>query len=415
MRVLMFGWEFPPFSSGGLGTACYGLTKGLKNHNVDVTFVMPKKFKNMKAEHVKLVSSESARYSRVKKTITVNSPIVAYMTPEEYKEDVILKIKNKGKKEKPSSSIYGKNLFEEVLRYAQKAAYIAEKNPHDIIHSHDWMTYKAGIEAKKVSGKPFVIHVHATEFDRTGGNGVNQFVYDIEREGMHMADQIIAVSNFTKNKIVEHYGVDPNKINVVHNAVEFTDYKFDKNDFKIKEKDKVVLFLGRVTLQKGPDYFIEAAKKAAEIDPNIKFIVAGAGDMLGNTIEKAADLGIADKVLFTGFINPNEVDRLYKIADLYVMPSVSEPFGITPLEAMRNGTPVLISKQSGVSEVVDHCLKVDFWDTDAMVNKMIGVLKYEALSNTLKDHGSVEIKKFNWNEPAKKCIEIYRKAGDTSG
>jgi glycosyltransferase involved in cell wall biosynthesis len=416
MKVLMFGWEFPPFSSGGLGTACFGLTKGLKNHDVDVTFVMPKKFKDMKADFVKLVSSESAKSSGIKR-ISVNSPIIAYMTPEEYKETVIKEavILGKGKKKKSSSSIYGENLFEEVLRYARKAAFIAKKNPHDVIHAHDWMTYKAGIEAKKVSGKPFVIHVHATEFDRTGGNGVNQFVYDIEREGMHTADQIIAVSNFTKNKIVSNYGVDPDKITVVHNAVEFTDYDYDKNDFKIKEKDKVVLFLGRVTLQKGPDYFIEAAKKALDIDPNIKFIVAGAGDMLGSTIERAADMGIADKVLFTGFINPNEVDRLYKLADLYVMPSVSEPFGITPLEAMRNGTPILISKQSGVSEVVDHCLKVDFWDTDSMVNKMIGVLKYEALSNTLKDHGSIEIKKFNWNDPAKKCIEIYRKAGDTSG
>jgi len=401
----MFGWEFPPFSSGGLGTACFGLTKGLKNHNVDVTFVMPKKFDDMKAEFVELISADCSGGK-----IAVNSPIIAYMTPEEYNEKV-LSSNNPNK-----SSIYGKNLFAEVLRYAKKAAIIAKKYPHDVIHAHDWLTYKAGIEAKKASGKPLVIHVHATEFDRTGGNGVNQFVYDIEREGMEMADKIIAVSNFTKNKIIYNYGVNPDKITVVHNAVEFTNSKYNHN-FVIKETDKVVLFLGRVTLQKGPDYFIQAAKKALELDPIIKFIVAGAGVMLRQTIEKAAELGIADKVLFTGFINPNEVDKLYKIADLYVMPSVSEPFGITPLEAMRNNVPVLISKQSGVSEVLNHCLKVDFWDIDSMVNKMLGVLKYEALTNTLKHHASIEIQKFNWDEPAKKCLEVYNKtlSGDTVG
>jgi len=395
----MFGWEFPPYNSGGLGTACYGLTKGLNNQNIDVTFVLPKSFPNMKANFVKLVSASGPGIK-----IAINSPIIAYMSSEEYDEKIL-----SWKKSKHSSSIYGKNLFAEVLRYAKKAAIIAKQESHDIIHAHDWMTYKAGIEAKKVSGKPLVIHVHATEFDRTGGNGVNQFVYNTEYEGMHAADKIIAVSNFTKNKIVQHYGVNPDKITVVHNAVEFTDSDFSKESFKIKETDKIVLYLGRVTLQKGPDYFLYAAKKALEIDPNIKFIVAGAGDMLGQTIEKSAELGIADKVLFTGFLKHEDIDKMYQMADLYVMPSVSEPFGITPLEAMRNNTPVLISKQSGVAEVLNHCLKVDFWDIDAMANKMLGVLRYEELSHTLKHHASLEIKKFDWNEPAKKCIEVYNK------
>jgi len=402
----MFGWEFPPFSSGGLGTACYGLTKGLKNKGTDVTFVLPKSFPDMKAEFVKLVPAAGPGI-----TVAINSPIIAYMTQEEYNERIL-----NWKKSKSSTGLYGKNLFEEVLRYAKKAAIVARQENFDIIHAHDWMTYKAGIEAKKVSGKPLVIHVHATEFDRTGGNGVNQIVYKIEQEGMHAADSIIAVSQFTKNKIVEHYGINPDKITVVHNAVEFNENDYRHEDFKIKETDKVVLFLGRITLQKGPDYFIKAAKRALEIDPNIKFIVAGTGDMLGQTIEQAAELGIADKVLFTGFVNYAEVDRMYQLADLYVMPSISEPFGITPLEAMRNNTPVLISKQSGVSEVVNHCLKIDFWDVEQMANKILSVLKYEELSNTLKHHGSMEIKKFDWNEPAEKCVEVYNKTlGGSNG
>jgi glycosyltransferase involved in cell wall biosynthesis len=271
------------------------------------------------------------------------------------------------------------------------------------------MTYKAGIEAKKASGKPLVIHVHATEFDRTGGNGVNQHVYNIEKHGMERADRIITVSQFTKDKVMHHYGIDPNKIDVVHNAVEFTDYDFSNEEFKIKEQDKVVLFLGRITLQKGPDYFVYAAKKCLEVDPNIKFIVAGSGDMERFMIEKAAELGIGDKMLFMGFLRGRDIDRAYRMADVYVMPSVSEPFGITPLEAMRNQTPVIISKQSGVSEVINHCLKVDFWDIDKMANQILGLLHYKECHEELRYHGSREVRKFDWNIPAQKCIDIYNK------
>jgi len=396
MKVLMFGWEFPPFNSGGLGTACYGLTKGLHNVGARVTFVLPRAHPNMKADFVKLISADC-------EIISINSPLVGYMTSEEYNQTIL-----KHGKSSDISHLYGHTLFEEVRRYAIKAGLIAAAEQFDIIHAHDWLTYLAGINAKRKSGKPLVVHVHATEFDRTGGN-VNQYVYDIERKGMHEADAIIAVSNFTKNKIVEHYGINPEKVHVVHNAVEFNDNHFQEELFKIKETDKVVLFLGRITLQKGPDYFLYAAKKALEIDPNIKFIVAGSGDMERFMIEKAAEFGIADKVLFTGFLKGKEIDKAYQMADLYVMPSVSEPFGITPLEAMRNGTPVLISKQSGVSEVISHCLKVDFWDINQIVNKMLGVLKYKELSDTLKHHGSLEVKKFDWNIPAKQCVDVYNK------
>jgi glycosyltransferase involved in cell wall biosynthesis len=321
------------------------------------------------------------------------------MTSEEYDQEVLQQTEGKG-----APKIYGKNLFQEVERYAKKAELIAQSEDYDVIHAHDWMTYKAGMRAKMISKKPLVVHVHATEFDRTGGLGVNQAVYDIEREGMHAADAIVAVSKFTKDKIVEHYGVTPDKIHVVHNAVE----QRDINELK-KKGDKIVLFLGRITLQKGPDYFLYAAKRALEADPHIKFVIAGKGDMSPFIIEKAAELGISDKILFAGFLRGPDIDRAYRMADLYVMPSVSEPFGITPLESMSNGTPVLISKQSGVSEVISNCLKVDFWDVDDIANKMVSVLRYDILQESLTENGHFEVKKFNWDDSARKCISVYNK------
>ena len=392
----MFGWEFPPFNSGGLGTACYGLTKGLSNKGVQVAFVLPTKY-NAKADFVKIIPADASNLKMIK----IDSNLVAYMTSKEYSL-------NLGKKSK-TDSIYGRDIFEEVYRYSKRAEIIAKDEPHDVIHCHDWMTFRAGINAKKISDKPLVVHVHATEFDRTGGLGVNQFVYDLEKEGMHAADAIIAVSNFTKNKVIQHYGVPPDKVHVVHNAVEFNYNKFDNKEFGMNGRSKIVLFLGRITLQKGPDYFLYAAKKVLEVEPNIRFIVAGTGDMTTQMIEKAAELGIADKVLFTGFLTGADIDKAYQMADLYVMPSVSEPFGITPLEAMRNSTPTVISKQSGVSEVINSCLKVDFWDIDKMANQIIGVLRYKELHEALKENGFLEVQKFSWDDSASKCIEVYNK------
>jgi glycogen synthase len=403
MKVLMFGWEFPPFNSGGLGTACYGLTKGLANNDINVTFVVPHMPKQAQADYVKLISAGNLASIKLK---SVKTNLVGYMTPEEYSESMILKRNIKGQK-----SMYGKNLFTEVYKYSQRAKLIAKHEDHDVIHAHDWMTYQAGIEAKKVSGKPLVIHVHATEFDRTGGNGVNQLVYDLEKKGMDESDAIIVVSNFTKEKIINHYGVNPDKITVVHNAVEFNDHNFNEEDFGMKDENKVVLFLGRITLQKGPDYFIDTAKKVLEIQSNTRFVIAGNGDMATSIINRAANLGIADKVLFTGFLKGKEIDKAYQMADLYLMPSVSEPFGITPLEAIRNGTPAIISKQSGVSEVLNHCIKVDFWDIEKMANKIVSLLRYTEAHESLKENGSREIKKFNWNNPAKQCVHVYNKLG----
>lgn len=397
----MLGWEFPPFNTGGLGTACYGLTKGLVNNGVDVTFVMPKAPYKVKS-HVKiLIAEEMANVLFVK----VPSLLVPYVNSTSYKQMLLQKTNG------ANHNIYGRNLFEEVYRYKALIAELflrGSLGSFDIIHAHDWMTFPAAVELKKLSKKPLIVHVHATEFDRNGGNFGNKLVHDIENFGVSNADLVITVSAFTKNIVVKNYNVDPNNVFVVHNAVEFNDSDINE-DFIIKKTDRVVLFLGRITLQKGPDYFVEAAKLVAERIPNVKFVVAGSGDMMPQMINRVIELGLMKKFLFSGFIRGKDVDRAYKMADVYVMPSVSEPFGITPLEAMRNGTPVIISKQSGVSEVIKHCLKVDFWDVNELANKIIAVLKYRALHNELKKHGSLEVKRFNWNEPAKKCISLYKK------
>lgn len=391
----MLGWEFPPFASGGLGTACYGLAKSLSKQGENITFIAPKADPNAH-NFLKMISADMKKI----KFKAINSPITPYMNEKEYEKEYNRYSKSKEK------SIYGRNLMQEVERFAKSAELIAIDEQFDVIHCHDWLTFKAGMNIKRRTKKPLVVHVHATEYDRTGGNGRNDYVYNIEREGMMMADKVITVSNFTKNMVVNNYGIDPNKIEVVHNAVEFTGYNIEKQ--KINNYDKVVLFLGRITLQKGPDYFIEAAGKVLKKMNNVKFVVAGSGDMEYKMIEKAAQMGIGDKVLFAGFLEGTDIDRAYKMADVYVMPSVSEPFGITPLEAMRNGTPVIISKQSGVSEVIKNCLKVDFWDTDQMANKIIGVLKYKELNEEMKHNGTKEVMKFSWDVPAQKCMNIYR-------
>lgn len=391
MKVLMFGWEFPPLSSGGLGTACYGLTRGLSKKGVEITFVLPYQFDAEHPDFLKMVSTSNIKIRKI------SSALQPYMGPQDYKKSM---------DRKSSPKIYGSTLFDEVRRYTMAAEKIAEEEDFDVIHCHDWMTFGAGIRAKRKKKKPLVLHVHATELDRTGGHKVNQHVYDLEREGIHKADMVISVSNFTRDKLITHYGVQPEKVRVVHNAVDFSQHYYNE-DFAIKKTDKVVLFLGRITLQKGPDYFLYAAKKVLECEKNVKFVIAGTGDMEPHIIEKAAELGIAANVLFTGFLNQDDVEKAYKMADVYVMPSVSEPFGITALEAMKNKTPVIVSNQSGVSEVIRHCLKADFWDVDELSNKIISLLRYNTLHEALKDNGYFEVKKFSWDVPAQKCIDVY--------
>jgi len=396
MRVLMFGWEFPPHNSGGLGTACFGLTRALANRKIDVLFVLPKKV-GVSASFMNILFADTRKV----KFLEIETPIKPYVTSEWYAHE----------RDKMLSDIYGNTLMQEVRRYALRARDIAKKETFDVIHAHDWLSFLAGIEAKKISGKPLILHMHATEFDRTGGQGVNQEVYNIERIAMEQADGIIAVSNFTKQKIVQHYGIPEWKIEVVHNGIDECDYANIPEkllEFK-KAGQKIVLFAGRITIQKGPEYFIRAAKRVLDVKPNVLFIIAGSGDMERQMILEAASLGISDHVLFAGFLRGDDLNAVYRAADLFVMPSVSEPFGITPLESIIAGAPVLISKQSGVSEVLTHALKTDFWDTEDMANKILGVVSHRSLWQTLWGNSREEIKKVTWDAASKKCIDYYEK------
>lgn len=414
MNILMFGWEFPPFNHGGLGTACHGIVKGLHGNDVKVHFVLPKILGPVSASKFRVVDASQPIYKVSKKEIEfvttyIDSPLHAYQTEESYQQTKAQMVYDATvlHGQKQSKELYGKDLFEEVHRFAAKAGHISKHHKHDVIHAHDWMTYPAGEMAKRKSKQPMIAHVHATEFDRTGGNP-SQGVYDIERRGMQQSDHIIAVSEFTKQKIVENYGISADKIDVVHNAVEKKITKHTHN-VSLKKNDKIVLFLGRMTLQKGPDYFLKMAQKVLKHMKNVKFVMAGTGDMMDYVMHTSADLGIAKNIIFTGFLRGNDIDRVYQMADLYVMPSISEPFGITPLEAIRNGTPVLISKQSGVSEVITNALKVNFWDTDMMANQVLSVLHYSPLHSQLQSQAKGELHRISWKKQAKDIKKVYHK------
>ena len=393
MKVLMFGWEFPPHISGGLGTACFGLTKALvESGDHEITFVLPQLPGSAKS-HVKLVSA--SRPGSVK-TIEVESTLHAYADSKSYRATYASLDPSR------KQSLYGKNLAEEVERYAREAERIALEEDHDVIHAHDWLTYRAGMAASRVSGKPLVVHVHATEYDRTGGSP-NPQVRSIENEGVHAADHVIAVSNYTKSILTRYYHVDHTKISVVHNG-----YNADEHcSRKLKGDDKNVLFLGRLTLQKGPEYFLRAAQRVIQRVPEAHFVVAGDGDMFTRTVHLAADLGIADRVSFTGFLSGPDIARAYELSQVYVMPSVSEPFGITALEAIGNSTPVILSKQSGASEVVNHALKVDFWDTEKLANQICSVLEHPCLRDELSERGLDEVRSVTWSASATKVRAIY--------
>lgn len=421
MKVLMFGWEFPPHISGGLGTACYGLVKGLGHHKQEIIFVVPKLWGDeeplanfVNASDV-TIDYRERRFKKFWKNLTyleVSSFLVPYLGPEEFKKytdsamhdrtDVAESIfSNKFE----FSGKYGKDLMMEVSRYALVAAQIARDQEFDIIHAHDWLSFPAGIAAKEISGRPMVAHVHATEFDRSG-ESVNQVVYDIERAGMHAADHIVAVSQLTKNIIIRKYGVAANKITVLHNAV--LDASIIKTNYSKRVPEKIVTFLGRITFQKGPEYFVEAAKKVIDRDPNVRFVMAGNGDLLNRMIDRVAELRMGTKFHFTGFLKGDDVDHMYAISDVYVMPSVSEPFGISPLEAVRHNTPVIISKQSGVAEVLNNAIKVDFWDIDSMADAIFALLHYNGISSMFKDLGTKELKNLKWEHVAAKLVKVYQ-------
>lgn len=419
----MFGWEFPPHISGGLGTACYGMVKGLLNQGVNVTFVVPKAYGDEDGSVARIVGASDievdvrdSKYSEFWQNFSyleVNSRLIPYVSLEEYYQ---LLEKSQVHTEESLESVftrrfyfsgaYGPGLLDEVEKYALVAGFVAAQNGHDVIHAHDWLTYKAGIAARKASGKPLVVHMHATEFDRSGEN-INQQVYNIERAGMEAADLVIAVSDFTRNIVITKYGIPPEKVITVHNGVTPLDNEISGVDKSVREK--IVTFLGRITFQKGPDYFVEAAREILYKDSNVRFVMAGSGDMLNRMIRRVAALRIGSRFHFTGFLKGDDVNRMFALSDVYVMPSVSEPFGISPLEAMRSNVPVVISKQSGVSEVLNYALKVDFWDINALADSIYGLLHYPALANMFKRLGKIEVESLKWDNAARKVKEVYIK------
>ncbi|QNN25428.1 glycosyltransferase [Planctomycetales bacterium ZRK34] len=459
----MLGWEFPPFISGGLGTACYGLTRALSRQDVEVLFVLPKPVADADGGHVHYIgpneqsgpdaaSASTSRRTREKVSTTYRlseMPNVRFHTidahfpnayqspadeiPAEQITDVIRTNKptpvratlevaaaeqqrRQAKKHASKSSKsataggadYSGNMFDEAQRYADLCVKLAREEDFDVIHAHDWMTYPAGLAVAGATGKPLVVHVHSTEFDRSGEH-VNQPVYDIERRGMHGAIRVVCVSHLTRNICIHRYGVPDHRVDVVYNGID-SNASANMPRTNISRSDRIVLFLGRITMQKGPEFFVSAAQKVLAKVSNVKFVVAGSGDMARHMISMAAEMGIGHKVLFTGFLRGKDVERVFRMADVYVMPSVSEPFGIAPLEAIRHDVPVIISRNSGVAEVLQHALKVDFWDTDDIADKIIAVLRHPPLSQTMREHADLEVRQITWDGAAARCVSVYQNA-----
>lgn len=422
----MFGWEFPPHIAGGLGTACYGMTRGLARNGVEVVFVMPRAYGDedqrfvrvVNASDVETIGTRDHEFSEelLEKVsfIHIDSNMLPYISPEEYAayHDEFVRSgrthewTDVWKQRYTFSGKYGANLMEEVARYAMVAAQVAKdlEGQFDVIHAHDWLTYFAGIAAKRVSGKPLVVHMHATEFDRSGEN-INRRVYAIEKAGMQAADRVIAVSELTRRIVIGKYGIPADKVVTVHNAVRFGESEEAAPERAVK--DKVVTFLGRITYQKGPDYFVEAAAKVLQRVSDVRFVMAGSGDLMNYVVRRVAQLGIADRFHFTGFLKGGEVQRMFRLSDVYVMPSVSEPFGISPLEAMRSGVPVIISRQSGVAEVLDYAIKVNYWDVDALADAIYGLLTYPALGRMFASKGLEEVTGLKWTNAAAKIKTVY--------
>lgn len=422
----MFGWEFPPHIAGGLGTACYGMTRGLARNGVEVVFVMPRAYGDedqrfvrvVNASDVETIGTRDHEFSEelLEKVsfIHIDSNMLPYISPEEYAayHDEFVRSgrthewTDVWRQRYTFSGKYGANLMEEVARYAMVAAQVAKdlEGQFDVIHAHDWLTYFAGIAAKRVSGKPLVVHMHATEFDRSGEN-INRRVYAIEKAGMQAADRVIAVSELTRRIVIGKYGIPADKVVTVHNAVRFGESEEAAPERAVK--DKVATFLGRITYQKGPDYFVEAAAKVLQRVSDVRFVMAGSGDLMNHVVRRVAQLGIADRFHFTGFLKGGEVQRMFRLSDVYVMPSVSEPFGISPLEAMRSGVPVIISRQSGVAEVLDYAIKVNYWDVDALADAIYGLLTYPALGRMFASKGLEEVTGLKWTNAAAKIKTVY--------
>lgn len=391
-KVLMFGWEYPPFLAGGLGIATKNLVEGLASNGVYIDLVLP--------HYPNIETNQYLKYYDVLNSNELNS----YYVPTDI-APYSLSISNLRLSSQKFLNLYGNNFLDSVEKYSNFAFKIAQKNNYDLIHVHDWMTAQAGLIAKTMIKRPLIFHVHATEFDRTGGSP-NDLILEREKECMNVADRIIAVSEYTKNTIISNYSIDPNKIDVVYNSINSRKkHKVLRNS--INSTDKIVLFLGRMTYQKNPSVMLEALEKVLRHTKRVKFVFAGDGDMLDYLINKSIEMGVEDKVVFTGFMDHSDVDKLYSMADVFVMPSISEPFGLTAIEAISNGTPVIMSKQSGVSEIIKNALKIDFWDVDELANQILGIIRYKPLAKHIATTAQKELLNHNLHNYSKKIIDIY--------
>ncbi|NLC48991.1 MAG: glycosyltransferase [Bacteroidales bacterium] len=416
MKALMFGWEFPPHILGGLGTASYGLTRGMSTQeDMDITFVIPKPWGDEDQSFLKIIGANNTPIVwRDVSWETAKDRLEKFMDPQEYfnlRDNIYADFNYMNTNDLGCiefSGKYPKNLLEEINNYSIVAGVIARTYDFDIIHSHDWLTYAAGLHAKSVTGKPLVIHVHATDFDRSGGK-VNPLVYNIEKNGMDHADHIICVSNLTRKIVIEKYHQDPSKVTTVHNAVEPLSPEKVAIERLTKVPEKVVTFLGRITMQKGPEYFVDAATQVLKNSDHIRFVMAGSGDMMDKMVRLVADRGIADKFHFTGFLKGNQVYEMLNSSDVYVMPSVSEPFGISPLEAMQCGVPSIISYQSGCSEILDNVIKTDYWDVDGMADAIYSICTYPGMADFLRVEGKKEVDEIKWEYAGQEVRDIYNK------
>ena len=436
MKVLMLGWEYPPHIAGGLGVACEGLTKSLAKLGVEVTFVVPKLLGDEQADHMNLRDALGTKRKRRRKSINkIALPIALspYLTEESF-DDLVATLSPKDtervlnkmffpkftraqldkflaslslskRAEALLGAEYNAKVYEQVSLFADLVFNIAQDEDFDIVHAHDWMTFPAGIAVSQAAGVPLVTHVHSLEYDRSG-LGANPRIDAIERAGTAYSDAICAVSKHTRQIIHTQHGTALKKIFAVHNGLlPKKAAKYHKD--RAKWNGPIVLFLGRITFQKGPSSFLYAAQKVLAHIPDAIFVMAGTGDLLPSMKQLARDLGISHNVVFPGFMKGKALDEMFSIADLFVLPSVSEPFGLTPLEAVECNTPAIISKQSGVAEVLNHALKFNYWEVDKLADYMINGLIYKELRDDMVDGAKLELKKLTWDAAAKKVIQVY--------
>ncbi len=389
MNILMLGWELPPYNSGGLGVACYHMAKALAYRGTKIDFVVPHK-----------ASYPDINFMKVR--CATDIPLFDFGSGAYSSEDI---------DNSPANNM--RQIQKKYIKYVEK---LVTKTKPDVIHAHDWLTMEAGTRAKALTGAPLIVHVHATEFDRSGGDRGNPLVHEIEYEGLVMADRIIAVSNITKDIIVSRYKIPADKIEVVHNGFDVMDlddgYVYDKRSYKYLEALKqegytIVATMTRFTVQKGLTHFIRAAARASEKYDKLAFLIAGDGEQKNELIELAADLGIADKIFFTGFVRGKQWRDTYSAADMFIMSSVSEPFGLTALEAAHHGNALSITYQSGVGEVLRSVFRYDFWDEDRLADQIVGVAASQALKSSMQQNVQEEYGSISWNDVAKNCMHMY--------